>query len=104
MVNWICATVVRPETVAALSDNAKRDAAYRESSWQIRWPALAFACCGLIAAAWLTPRWAKSRRNKLIWRAYVQPLAPAPFPQRNNRHLSTRGLSFAIHYCYVTGS
>src|SRR4051794_5379396 len=37
MVNWISATIVRPETVKALSDHSNRDAAYRELSWEIRW-------------------------------------------------------------------
>lgn len=50
---WISAGLVSPKTVAALSDMSQRDAAYRELSWQIRWPALAFACFALVAAAWL---------------------------------------------------
>jgi 4-amino-4-deoxy-L-arabinose transferase-like glycosyltransferase len=53
LTNWISATFVRPESVAALSDATHRDAAYRELSWEIRWPALTFACLSLVAGAWL---------------------------------------------------
>ncbi len=51
---WICATFVRPQSVAALADRgAAREAAYRRLAWEVRWPALVFACLTLIAGAWL---------------------------------------------------
>jgi 4-amino-4-deoxy-L-arabinose transferase-like glycosyltransferase len=53
LTNWICAMVVRPRTVQALSDLQQREAAYRALAWEVRWPALATSCATLVVAAWL---------------------------------------------------
>src|SRR6185369_612015 len=53
LTNWISAALVSPSSVAALSDVEHRDQVYRRLAWEIRWPALLFACLTLVATAWL---------------------------------------------------
>src|SRR3954447_27059184 len=53
LTTWIAAAAVNPSDVAALSDRAIRDLAYRHLAFKIRWPALTFACISLVATAWL---------------------------------------------------
>ncbi len=51
MAAWIAAVAMRPHSVRAITaDQAQRDAAFQSIAWQVRLPALAFACLTLLAA------------------------------------------------------
>lgn len=51
LATWLAALPVRHDTVRQLDseDQAVRDAAYRDLSWQMRWPSLLSACALLLA-------------------------------------------------------
>ena len=50
---WICAAFVPSSTTAKLSHVNERDAAYRQLSWEVRWPALLFSCLTIVACGWM---------------------------------------------------
>src|SRR4051794_9087978 len=52
---WVTAAAARPRTVEQLSsrDRAERESAFRDFSWQVRWPTLLSACLTLVATYFL---------------------------------------------------
>ena len=70
LVAWIVAASLRDETIHALSDPARRERAYVDLAWQVRWSAL-LAGCGTILATFALARAVLNNRDAVIAAAVV---------------------------------